>query len=58
MTYRQQIEVEFGQNVIITDIAKIGDTGLLVFKINYVDYYARLTAKGKIRKNSIKKDNF
>lgn len=42
----------------ISNIKEIGDTGLIIFGIDDKDFWARLTATGRLKRNSIRIDNF
>ncbi len=41
----------------ITNIKVIRDSGIIIFQGNGVDFWAKLTKTGKIKKNSIRIDN-
>jgi len=59
---KAQIEKELKRrNVLgasITNIQKLGSTGLIIFNVDDRGYWAKLTPTGKIKRNSIRRDVF
>ena len=57
MNLRAQIIKEF-QAKDVTNIEYHGNTGLITFLINGKEYWAKLTPTGRVKKNSIRINNF
>ena len=57
-----QIEKELKRKNInkshVFGVKKLGDTGLIIFDVNAREYWATLTPTGKLKKNSIRINNF